>query len=197
MIIKLKDCLNYMTEEEKEIYQNKKTNDYFHYIYYEDKKFDKALKTLGPQDWLYIFQKLYLITYKAMQEEEKLKVSDGATFLYSQLGLMFTKEEDPKYQEYYKMHEISQGVFRSREVNDDLLLGLEKTMMTKDKDDLYVLLQQHQIACFLRNNRDYLQKESEKSSPECLSGGERTAINCFNRNYEKEKKLVLRYKSML
>ena len=202
MIIKLEDCKKHMNENEAEIYYNKTATEFFRYIY-ETERFQEIIDNMKPQtdiseeDWLYLFEKLYLVTYKSLREEASPRLSDSLIYLISKIGVTIFPKDNPKYKEYYKDLEIIRSVYRNRKVDDDLLRILTEVMETKDIDDMNLLLQLHQEVCILRNNRDYLYRESLKSQDGVISVGERTAINSFNRSYEREKELVLTRDSML
>ena len=89
----------------------------------------KRGKVGGDLHWKYLFEKLYLVTYKSLLEENKHYALDGVLYLFCKIGMFFTKKGTFMYNEYYKMFQMSQSVFRTREVNDDLLLGLENRIV--------------------------------------------------------------------
>ena len=101
--------------------------------------------------------------------------------------MMFSKKGTPEYNEYYKMLQMGQSILRTKEVNDDLLLGLEKLVNSSDERVLEILLDQHEEACSFRTHRDFFYEEDLKSQDGELSMDEVIAINCFNRSYEREK----------
>lgn len=193
MVIRRKDCMEHMEDEERIIYQEKSATDYFRYLY-DTERFQKAMERLDDDDWNYLFEKLYLVNYKALGEEESHVALDGALYLFCKLGTFLTRKDTPMYNEFYKMFQLSRSVFRLRQVNDDLLFGLEWVLESLDERNLGILLSQHEEACRVRNNRDYMVREDAKSPDGVLSTGQIVAINSFNRSFEKEKRLVLKYK---
>lgn len=196
MVLHLTECLEHMTEDEKKIYEEKSANEFFRYIS-SSNSFQEAVNRLEEDDWKYLFEKLYLVTYKSLFEENTVHIFDGVLTLFCKIGMMFSQKGTPEYNEYYKMLQMSQSVSRTKEVNDDLLFGLEKLVNSSDEKFLEILLQQHEEACLLRSHRDYLYEQDLKSQDGELSSEEIVAINCFNRSYEREKELVLKYKNVL
>ena len=190
MVIKLEDCIENMSDEEKGIYYNESASNYFLYLK-NSSSFQSAFERLEEEDWIYLFEKFYLVTYKAMSEEASSKILDGIFYLYRKLGMLLSKKGSPNYNDHYRSFQMIQSVFRDREVNDDLLKALEETMASQDEEDLRILFFQHEEACLLRKHRNYMYEEEIKAHAGILTGGEIAAINCFNRSYEREKRLVL------
>ena len=190
--MRLNDCMNHMDTEERIIYEEKSATDYFRYLYGTE-KFQQAMENLENDDWIYLFEKLYLVNYKSLGEEESHVALDGVLYIFCRLGTFFTRKDTPMYNEFYKMLQLSRSVFRVRQVNDDLLFGLETVMNSLDEEDLSILLSQHEEACRVRNNRDYMIREDAKSRNGVLSSGQITAINSFNRSFDREKRLVFKY----
>ena len=93
--------------------------------------------------------------------------------------------------------ETIRSIYRNKKVDDDLLRIQAELMTTRSIEDMEILLQVHREACILRNNRDYMYHEEEKLNEGELSYSEIAAINSFNRSYEREKELVLKYDNML
>ncbi len=186
------DCMDHMSSEEKNYYQEHNASEYFYYIY-GTKQFQESLKRLGKDDLIYLFEKFYLVTYKSLNEEKDNVLLDRVLYLISRMGVFFTKKGTPMYNEFYKLLQISQATFLEKRVNDDLLLGLELVMGSCEEKDFNILLGQHQEASVFRNHRDYLYEEDAKAKDGELPEGEIIAINCFNRSYQREKELVLKY----
>lgn len=194
--ISINDCFSHMQEEEKNNYFNKTATEYFQYIF-QSNEFQESLKRLEREDWIYLFEKLYLVTFKSLQEEKSSIAMDGVLYLFSKLGYILTKKGTSANNEFYKLLQVSQATFLERKVNDDLLLGLETVMDSGDEEQLETLLKQHEEASAFRIHRDYLYQEDDIAGEGELTSGEITAINCVNRSYEREKRLVLKYKNML
>lgn len=193
MIIKLKDCIEHMSDEEKDVYHNENANDYFSYLK-NSSSFKIAFEKLEEDDWIYLFEKFYLITYKAMSEETSIKSHDGFFYLFSKLGMLLHEKGSSTYNSYYRVSQIIKSYYYDRRINDDLLKTLEDTMISHDEEDLMILLSQHEEASRFRNYRNSMYYEVHNSEPGNLTPEIMKAIDCLNNSYEKEKKLVLRYK---
>ncbi len=202
MVIQLEYCKAHMTDEERTIFEEKTATDFFRYIY-DLPKFQEILSKLQPNnkinegEWLYLFEKLYLVTYKSLQEEVHPRLFDRITYLLSKVGTVIFSKDTQEYNDFYKSMETIRSYYRNREVDDDLLRIQTEIMTTRSIEDMVTLLRVHKEACIFRNNRDYMYHEEEKSKDGELSHTQRAAINSFNRSYEREKELVLKYDNML
>lgn len=202
MVIQLEDCKAHMTDDERNIFEEKTATDFFRYIY-DSPKFQEILSKFQPNnkinegEWLYLFEKLYLVTYKSLQEEVHPRLFDRITYLLSKVGTVIFSKDTQEYNDFYKSMEIIRSYYRNIEVDDDLLRMQTEIMTTRSVEDLETLLKVHKEACVFRNNRDYMYHEEEKSKDGELSYTQRAAINSFNRSYEREKELVLKYDNML
>lgn len=194
--ISIKECLSNMTKEESRVYFNKNATEYYIYIT-QSNEFQESLERLEEKDWIYLFEKLYLVTYKSLKEEKSHIVMDGVLYLFSKLGYLLTKKGSTSNNEFYKLLQVSQTPFLERRINNDLLLGLETVMNSGDEEQLDTLLKQHKEASEFRSHRDYLYEEDEIAEDGELTSSEIAAINCLNRSYQREKTLVLKYKNMV
>ena len=190
--VKIINCMKHMEEEEKEYYQTHNSTEYFQYIT-ESAQFQESFNRLENEDWYYLFEKLYLVTYKALNEEKNYLALDGVLYLFSKIGLFLSKKGTSSYHEFYKLLKVSQAPFLEKRVNDDLLYGLEIVMRYRDEEYLDILLRQHQEASVFRNHRDYLYQQDDLAKNGELPTGEIVAINCIERSYQREKELVLKY----
>ena len=80
-----------------------------------------------------------------------------------------------------------------KEINKDLLYGLEELKKNTEENDIDILLSQHKEACAFRDNKKAFEKAYEHSSNGIISSKERISMNTFNRAYEREKTFVKLY----
>jgi hypothetical protein len=141
-----------------------------------------------------LFKRLFAVTCKAIQENEKLTFIDKIIYLFSRIGFNMSKLDSKAYNECYKMMEYIESIKMNKDINEDLLKGLEIVGNGRDYKNLDILLKQHNEACTYREYKDMFFDSYKKSENSRISYEERIAINSFTRSYAKEKELVKRYK---
>ena len=198
----LTELVEQMSDEERFVFENENASHYFNYI----KKSDTYMSILAKLDgegkletceWEYLFQKLFVVSCKAMMEEMKPSFVDSIIYLFSRFGMMIGSKDSRLYNECFKMVEYITSMKKGKDINKDLFYGLEVVGSSKEKDDLDILLQQHHEATVFRDNFEAFMKAYENSNDGVVSINERLCINSYNQAYEREKKLVLQYENVI
>ena len=194
--------LEELSEEEKKVYMTKSCNDYYYYFLNTDffKEIQKKLSNhanITEDEWEEILKKLYLLTCKAVSEEDSLDLLDRFIYLFARVGFRFSQEDTFFYNECYKMIAYIVSIKRTKELNIDLFNGLDYVMDHCEETELDLLLRQHQEASIFRNYKDRFLQAYQDSQEGVISSSERISINTCERAFQREKELVLQYPSML
>ena len=105
-----------------------------------------------------------------------------------------SKLDSKLYNECYKMIEYIKSIEMNKDINSDLIYGLEKVGTGRDYKNLDILLRQHTTACNYRESKDLFYENYKKNDGSNISYEERMAISAFTRQYKHEKELVKKYK---
>ena len=188
--------LNYlvdrMPEEEREVYLHKSASEYYHFLEEQEEfsTIEEKLSTeeiLNEKEWLYIFYKLYLVSCRALMEEENYTLVDRVLYLLTKLGMKVCKKDGGLYNECYKMMEYLTSIKREHEINLDLFHGIDNVMDTCSETDLDRLIKQYRLANVFRDNKDAFQEAYHASDMGYISGYERMYIHACHKAYEEEK----------
>jgi len=194
----LNEIVNEMSEEEKEVFYIESSARYFRWLY-NSEEFSKILDKLDndyaikDKEWLFLFKRFFAVTCKAIEENEKLKFLDKVIYMLSKIGIKISKLDSKAYNECYKMIEYINSIKMNKDINSDLLFGLEVVGSDRNYKQLDVLIKQHTTACGFREYKDMFFDSYKKNDNSNISYEERISINSFGRLYEKEKELVKIY----
>ena len=195
----LKDIINEMSEAEKNIYFNENSSKYFKYLH-GTKKFEIIMSKLDNEyiiredEWLFLFKRFFAITCKAIEENEKISFLDRIIFMFSKIGCYLSKIDSKTYNECFKMIRYIESIKMNKEINSDLMMGLEIVGRTRDYNNLNILLKQHMEASDYRDYKDMFFEEYKKSNNSHITYDEGIAIKSFGKAYIREKDLVKKYK---
>ena len=199
IVYDLNEIIDDMDNEEKEKYFMESSSKYFRYLY-TSKKFESILDKLDnnciidEDEWLFLFKRFFAVTCKAMEENEKLSFIDKVIYMFSKIGFKISKLDSKLYNECYKMIEYIKSIKMNKDINSDLIHGLEKVGTGRDYKKLDILLKQHTVACTYREYKDMFYEYYKKSNNSNMSYEERISISAFHRQYKNEKELVKKYK---
>ena len=196
--MRLQNLMKNLTKEEKIIFYTEDANHYYRYVKNSDcfSQLNKKLESDGKlteEEWDYLLNRLYLVTCKAIGEEDDITISEKLIYLISKLGYIISKKNSSLYNEAYKIMEYIGGIKKAQDINDDLLYGYDMVVDTHDEGYLDILIRQHEAAEIFRGNKSFFEREYVNSKDGKISDNEKIAINSFNRGYDSEKKLVLKY----
>lgn len=175
---------------------------YFRYLYYS-KPFMPILEKLDgnnrldKQEWDYLIKRLFLVTCKAISEEDSVNFKDKIIYILSKIGVNISIIDSHLYNECYKMVSFIDSIDKEKDINRDLLKGIELTDNSKSMTDLDILLKQHREACIFRDNQDSFYDAYNNSYSGFITESERGYINSMNRSYDREKNLVNEYKNVI
>lgn len=186
-----------LSKEEKELYDSQTASEYFRSLYYSQtfiKIFKKMNTTenLSEDDWIYLIERLALVTYKAVLEEDSVSFTDRIRYIINSIGVKVFKS-GKMHNECEKMIKFIDSIAREGEINEDLLFGLELVDDTRSEAELDTLLNQHREAAIYRDNQDAFIDSYKDSSYGSLSNNDTVYINCMERAYFRVKELVKEY----
>ena len=191
------DIVEKLDDSEKEMYIESTASSYFRTIYYSEKfssivgKLDSKDK-LTDEEWKYLMEKLYLVTYKAVQEEDSLDFVDKMNYVISRIGAkVFRKGKI--HNEYVKMLAFLESVKLECEINRDLSDGFERVNLSRKETDLDILLRQHREAAMFRDNQDAFIDSYRIEQPGVMTNDDMLYKDCMDRAYIREKELVKEY----
>lgn len=196
--MKLNKVVDELSDEEKKIYWTQSANDYFRSLYYSKsfipilKKFESNEK-LNKEEWDYIIKRLFLVTCKAISEEDEVTYFDKFHYMLSKIGQTFSIRDGHLYNECVKMIEFIDSISMEKDINKDLLNGLDIVSDSVNPTDLDILLKQHREAVIFRNNQDAYFDAYKDSYKGFITDSERVYINSMHRSYKREKELVKEY----
>ena len=194
--MELNKIIDKLDDNEKKIYWNHTASEYFRNIYYS-RKFSPILKKLNTQEkltddeWNFLVDRLFLVTCKAVSEEDNVQLKDKLIYALCKIGLKFSSDNSYIYNECYKMVEFINSITMEKDINNDLVVGLNLVNNSNNDDTLLnELLQQHREALVFRDNQDCFYEAYEDSYKGHITESERGYINSMNRSYIREKNLV-------
>ena len=191
------DIVEKLDDSEKEMYIESTASSYFRTIDYSEKfssivgKLDSKDK-LTDEEWKYLMEKLYLVTYKAVQEEDSLDFVDKMNYVISRIGAkVFRKGKI--HNEYVKMLAFLESVKLECEINRDLSDGFERVNLSRKETNLDILLRQHREAAMFRDNQDAFIDSYRIEQPGVMTNDDMLYMDCMDRAYIREKELVKEY----
>ena len=193
----LQRIIEKLDTNEKEIYINNTASSYFNTIY-SSEKFSSIIKKLNTkeiitdEEWVYVVEKLLLVTNKAILEEEQLSFLDNIKYLLCKIIVKVLKSGS-LYNECMKMIAFIASIKLERDINIDLSIGLDIVENSKWKKDLDILLKQHKEASLFRDSQDTFIDSYRVAMAGVMSDDEATEINFMDKCYNKEKELVKEY----
>ena len=194
----IKKLVEEMPSDEQEVYDNQSTSDYFRFLYYSEffrivlNKLDIKSK-LTKEEWDELLRKLYLVTSKAISEEDNLSVMDKLRYSLSKFFIKVSREDGPIYSECFRMIEFVKSISNEKDINCDLLEGFNIVSKSMSEDDLLILINQQREASIFRDNQESFCIKAVESNKSSISDSERVCINLMNRAYLREKELVKKY----
>lgn len=187
-----------LDNDEKLSYIDSTANEYFRNVYYSEKfssivsKLDSK-EELSEDEWNYLINRLYMVAYKATMEEDSFDIIDGINYVVNRVGVFLFKK-GIIYNECAKMLVFLDSIRIEKDINKDLLLGIELVENSRDVLDLSILLRQHREAVLFRDNQDAFLNLYEKGITGVMTKEELTCIESMDRCYIREKELVKEYK---
>ena len=195
----IQEVIKSLNDDERVLYEAQTASEYFRFLYYSSnfinilKKLNNKEK-LNDKEWDYLIKRLFLVTCKAIDEEDSINVVDRITYILNKIGVKVFKEDGRIYNECIKMVEFIESIYMEQEINEDLLLGLDKVESERNETELDILLKQHREASVFRDNQDSFYDEYNDSKTGVITDSERAYMNSMDRSYIREKELVKRYK---
>ena len=110
-----------LDDEEKRLYWNNTANDFFRNVYYS-KEFSPILKKLNTNEklttseWNYLVDRLFLVTCKAISEEDEVKYLDKILYILCKIGMKLSKEDGKIYNECVKMVEFIDSINKEKDI---------------------------------------------------------------------------------
>lgn len=187
-----------MDEEEKSIFENKNTNAYFNYVY-NSASFKSILgkidsnEEISDSEWIYLLKRLFVVSCRAMQEEDRIDLSYKLLDIVSKIGIKVCKKGTKAYDEFNVMTNYINSIRLNREINRDLINSLKETWASKKNNDLKTLLKQHNAAYNFRDCKDKFYSEYSENGLSGISSSARMSFNSLERFYQYEKELVKTY----
>ncbi len=191
-----------MDKEELDIAVEGNCREYYDYLLANDKfnniinKIDSKEELL-EEDWLYIIERLKILNYKSLEEEDKIDLGDRFYSLICRIGMTVFKTDSGIYNECLKMYKLIEFMKDRTIINKDLFDGFDIVLDNMDEESLGILLQQHKEAHIFRNNSKYYDELFEESISGIISPLERIQMNAATYSYEREKELVKKYKNVI
>jgi len=195
----LEKVIDSLDKGERALYEAQSASEYFRFLYYSV-GFSKILKKLNSNeklndsDWDYLIKRLFLVTAKAMNEEDSINIVDRVTYILNKIGIKVFRKEGRLYNECVKMVAFIDYVRMEEEINEDLLEGLGVIEKTKSEQDLDILLNQHREASIFRDNQDAFCDSYIESKTGRITDSEVAFMNSTERAFIREKNLVKKYK---
>ena len=187
--------INSLDEEAKEIFLHQTATDYYHYLE-NQKEFLVVQKhllqdeKLSDKEWRYMLHQLFLVSCRALAEEDKVSFPDEVFLYISKLGMRVSKKNQYIYNECYKMAMFVQSKKWEKEINEDLLGQLDVVYDSHEESDLNRLLKLHDNAAVFRDNQNAFIDAYHDATPGDLSAKEKMYIHSFQFAYQKNKELL-------
>lgn len=194
----LEEAINSLTESERALYEAQTASEYFRFLYYS-LDFTKILKKLNmkeklsDKEWDYLIKRLFLVTVKAMDEEDSINLADKVSYTINKIGTKVFKKDGNIYNECVKMVAFIDSINMEEIINEDLLNGLELIEEGKKETELDILLKQHREASIFRDNQDAFFNSYKDSKTGKITEQEQVFMNSMERSYIREKNLVKEY----
>lgn len=195
----IEKLLNEMDEEERVFYLHSTASDYFNHIYSDKdssfkKKIEKSEK-LNEEEWKEVLEKLFLVTTKALAEEEKIVLLDSLFYMISKIFKTVSFKDSAFHNECEKMMHYLWGMKKEKSVNRDLVYGFGVVLDNHDERDLDILLRQHEEASTFRDLKGYYDQEYTNTTVGSISKLEKMYANSMKRSYQRGVELTKKYYS--
>ena len=194
----LEEAIKSLTDSERALYEAQTASEYFRFLYYS-LDFTKILKKLNTHEklsdteWEYLIKRLFLVTVKAMDEEDSINLADKISYTINKIGTKVFKKDGNIYNECVKMVAFIDSINMEEIINEDLLNGLELIEEGKKEAELDILLKQHREASIFRDNQDAFFSSYNDSKTGKTTEQEQVFMNSMERSYIREKNLVKEY----
>ncbi len=194
----LQNVIDGLSESERVIYEAQTASEYFRYIFYskESLTISKKLETsekLNNFEWDYLMKRLFLVTVKAIEEENSTSIVDKINYVINKVAVKVLKK-GKVYSECVKMLSFIESLRLENEINDDLSNGFERVKKSKNEQELDILLRQHREAALFRDNQDAFLDSYKNGKVGIMSDDELLYMDCMDRAFIREKELVKEYK---
>ena len=192
------DIVKKLSHEEKMMYIDSSATEYFRNIYYS-KDFSIIVEKLNSkekitdEEWEYLVDRLTLVTYKATMEEDSLNLLDKIYYVLSRIGSKVFKE-GKIHNECVKMLAFAESIKLEKDINLDLIDGIDRVNFSKNQVDLDILLKQHREATIFRDNQDAFIDSYRNGQVGVMTGDDMLYMDSMDRSYIREKDLVKEYK---
>ncbi|MBR2827897.1 MAG: hypothetical protein IKE70_01525 [Bacilli bacterium] len=195
----IEKLLKEMDEEERVFYLHSTASDYFNHIYnHSDSSFKKKIEKsekLNEEEWEEVLKKLFLVTTKAVAEEEKIIVLDSLFYMISKICKTISFKDSAFHNECEKMMNYLWGMKKEKDVNRDLVYGYHVVLENRDESDLDILLRQHEEAAIFRDLKGYYDQEYNNTKTGSISRLEKMYANSMKRSYKRGVELTKKYYS--
>ncbi len=191
-----------MDREELDLAVEGNYREYYDYLFADDTFLNviekvKGKEELSEEEWLYILERLFIIRYKSVQDEEKIDFKDKFNSLICRIGMKIFKDDSGLYNECLKMYKLIEFMKNEKEINKDLYNGYEIVKDNKDIESLNILINQYIEANIFKSNSSFYEELFEESTSGIISTSERTQMNASTYSYNREKELVKRYQNVI
>ena len=186
-----------LTEEEREMFLNADCTSCYEFVK-KGEVFSALIQKninrekLTDEEWEYILFRLYILSCKALVEEQGVDFMDRILSFLSKIGMKISKQDKPLYNECLKMVEFVSSFRKEKEINVDVRDSFYETQDSKSPTDLDILLHQYEEADLFRKSRNAFMEAYKGSEYGQLSIHERMYIRAFQNAYLREKELVKR-----
>ena len=186
--MKVKKIVAQLDENERKMYFNLSASEYLNNVYHS-REFSPILKKLNTkekltiEEWEYLVNRLFLVTFKALSEEDKI----------SKIGLKICRKDMPLYNECFKMIRFIDSIDQEIDINMDLVEGLDRVRRSGEDTNLNLLLQQHREAASFRDNKTSFTESYKVSDKSDITDDERKYMAAMISSYNREKSLVKEY----
>ena len=197
--MELNKIINELNPEEKNIYLTQSASNYFRLMHYSEKFIPileklESRKKLTIEEWDYLVKRLFLITCKAIAEEDNITFMDRISYTLSKIGSVIFIKDGNLYNECIKMVEFIDSINMEKSINSDLLVGLNTVKSKVDDNLLGILIKQHREASIFRDSQNLFVEEYINSIDGPITNLEEVYINSMHGSYKREKELVKEYK---
>lgn len=195
--MKLQRIITNETETEKIKCINGTANDFFKDSY-NSEKFHSIVDKLNSKDklteeeWVYLIEKLYIVTYKAILEEDKLSILDNINYIINKLCVKIFKN-GKIHDECIKMLAFIECIKFEKEINSDLSKYLEQIKKDKNEEYLDILIRQHIEALIFRDNQDAFLDSYRNGEVGIMTANDKLYMDSMSKAFIREKDLVKEY----
>ena len=196
--MKLKEVVAQLDEDERNMFFSLSASEYLNKVYHS-KEFSPILKKLNTKEkltikeWEYLVNRLLLVTFSALAEEDKVTSGDKFRYTISKIGLKICRRNMALYNECFKMIRFIDSIDQEIDINMDLVDGLDRVRESGKDTNLNLLLQQHREAASFRDNKTSFIESYKVSDKSDITDDERKYMAAMISSYNREKSLVKEY----